>query len=71
MNKRAVILTVMGLVLLSMLAAAPGQAQQAASPKPGAQATQAAPPAPLSRTRPRKKRPLILGWRPTSTAIPW
>lgn len=44
MHKRALILTVMGFVLISMLAAVPGLAQPAASPKPAAPAAPAAPP---------------------------
>ena len=44
MYKRALILTVMGFALISMLAAAPGLAQDAVTSKPGAPAAQAAPP---------------------------
>ena len=61
MNKRALILTVMGLALISMLAAAPGLAQQAASPKPAAPAAQAAPPSAPAPDQAKEKEAFDIG----------
>jgi hypothetical protein len=55
MNKRALSLMVMGLALISMLAAAPGLAQEAVTPKPAAPAAQAVPPS-VSTADPAKEK---------------
>ena len=61
----------LALIAATFWLAVPAQAQQPAPQKPAAPAAQAAPPAPRLRTRPKNKRPSLLGLRPTSTATPW